>query len=180
MKSNNSIPIQRVVVPGYAVGENGFISGTWIGITSIPGRTLLAHVMFDNGFLYSRLPVNFLRSTTATKHALASEVQPWDAFSYEIEVIRFPFLRDQVARNVNDKIGNWKGRYLFTIDSFDSNGMHPLAEHVEQHKTFNVFDCDDGLFRFLPNNFIQWDCPALYDEFDLKLQNQVNVIRGEQ
>lgn len=163
MNFNQNTPLTQVyIIPKYlGLSSTEPIPGYWYGITSIPGRMLGCHVMLENGANWARLPLHALLHENIAINIDPQEIQKWDCFSYDIQVIRFNFLRDQPVQLLDDP--DIKGRYLFTIDSADIQGAAPFSEFVEQHKTFTVIACDDGTIRTRPNNMLRWLDQALYD-----------------
>jgi len=163
MQFNQNIPLTKIyVIPKY-LGLDSLepIPGYWYGVTSIPGRMLGCHVMLETGANWARLPLHALLITDKMVITTKNEIQRWDCFSYDIQVIRFDFLRDQSLQLLDQP--QIKGRYLFTIDSADPQASSPFSEFPEQHKTFTVTACNDGTIRTRPNNMLRWIDSALYD-----------------
>lgn len=164
---NLAIPNQRVFIKHSHLGVDDPtpIAGNWYGLTLIQAQLVLCHVMFDNGANWARLPLHWLRTNkeAVNKDITPGEAARWDCFSYEGDITRFPFLRNQMADLVDIGIA---GRYLFSLDYFDSKGQAPFAESPEQHKQHHFFDCDDGIIRARPNNYLRWTDKALYDPYE--------------
>lgn len=160
MNSTVNIPLTKVYVNNKYLGlEDGITPGYFYGITSIPGRQFLCHVMLEDGSNWYGLPLNALNtknSTNIEEDLILS--QAYDCFSYSIDVIRFDFLRDQQA-----SIQGNLGRYMFTIISLDPNGRAPFSEFPEQAKTFVFIELNDGRIVTGPNNYIRWLDKSLYD-----------------
>jgi hypothetical protein len=158
MNSTVDIPLTKVFVDNRHLGlESGVTEAYWYGITSIPARQFLCHVMTYNGSNWYGLPLAAL-STKPSHSGTVAEAQAYDCFSYDIACIRFTFLRDQRAR-----ISGSDGMYMFTIISHDNDGHAPFAEYPEQAKTFSFIALDDGRIVCGPNNFITWTDKSLYD-----------------
>jgi hypothetical protein len=166
---NNStvnIPLTKVYIDNKYLGlADGCTEAYWYGITSVPARQFLCHVMLYNGSNWYGLPLASM-STKPSHSGTIAEAQAYDCFSYDISYIRFNFLRDQRA-----KILSSEGTYLFTIISHDNDGHAPFAEFPEQAKTFTFIALDDGRITCAPNNYITWIDKALYDE-DVASQKQ--------
>jgi hypothetical protein len=159
MNSTANIPLTKVFVDNKYLGlEDGVTEAYWYGITSIPGRQFLCHVMLYNGSNWYGLPLVAL-STKPSHSGSIADSQAYDCFSYDIACIRFNFLRDQRARILASD-----GTYLFTVISHDHDGHAPFAEYPEQAKTFTFLALDDGRITCGPNNYITWTDKALYDE----------------
>jgi len=143
MNSTVDIPLTKVFVDNKYLGlEAGVTEAYWYGITSIPARQFLCHVMLYNGSNWYGLPLVAL-STKPIHLGNVSESQAYDCFSYDITCIRFTFLRDQRATILSSH-----GTYLFTVISHDDNGRGPFAEFPEQAKTFTFIGLDDGRIVF--------------------------------
>jgi hypothetical protein len=163
MNSTVDIPLTKVFVDNKYLGlEDGVTEAYWYGITSIPARQFLCHVMLYNGSNWYGLPLASL-STKPLHSCTVEESQAYDCFSYDITCIRFTFLRDQRV-----KIFSSDGTYLFTVISHDIEGNAPFAEYPEQAKTFNFIALDDGRIVCGPNNYITWTDKSLYEQNDLK------------
>jgi hypothetical protein len=157
MQSTVDIPLTKVFVDNYYLGlDEGTTEAYWYGLTSIPGRQFLCHVMLYNGSNWYGLPLASI-STNPSYFCTVKEAQAYDCFSYDITCTRFAFLRDQRAR-----IYGKEGMYLFTIISHDPDGKAPFSEFPEQAKTFVFLSLDDGNIVCGPNNHIQWIDPSLY------------------
>ena len=158
MNSTVDIPLTKVFVDNKYLGlEDGVTEAYWYGITSIPGRQFLCHVMLYNGSNWYGLPLVAL-STKPSHSGNMSDAQAYDCFSYDITCIRFTFLRDQRARILASD-----GTDLFTVISHDDNGRAPFAEYPEQAKTFTFIALDDGRIVCGPNNYITWIDASLYE-----------------
>ena len=170
MNSTVDIPLTKVFVDNKYLGlEDGVTEAYWYGITSIPGRQFLCHVMLYDGSNWYGLPLTAL-STKPSHSGSVPDSQAYDCFSYDIAIIRFTFLRDQRARILNSD-----GTYLFTVLSHDDNGRAPFAEFPEQAKTFVFIAIDDGRIVCGPNNHITWTDRSLYDS-DQKPHKQYKRI----
>jgi hypothetical protein len=170
MNSTVDIPLAKVFVDSRYLGlESGITEAYWYGITSIPGRQFVCHVMTYNGSNWYGLPLVAL-STKPSHSGKVAEAQAYDCFSYNIACIRFAFLRDQRA-----KISGLEGMYLFTVISHDPDGLAPFAEYPEQTKTFVFIALDNGRIICGPNNYITWTDRSLYEE-DKEAQTQYKRI----
>lgn len=177
LHSTVNIPCTKVLVDNSFLGiEDGYTEGYWYGITSIPARQFLCHVMLYNGSNWYGLPLSALSTKEGTDVLPLNEIQAYDCFSYDINCIRFDFLRDQ---RVKTKVG--EGLYLFTIVSHDTEGNAPFAEYPEQTKTFLFIALDGGHIIAYPNNYVEWTVPSLYDKSEAfpKYKRISKVYRSE-
>lgn len=160
LNSTVNIPLTKVLVKNsyLGVGE-GYTTAYWYGITSIPARQFLCHVMLYNGSNWYGLPLSALCTKETDVQLSLSETQAYDCFSYDINCTRFDFLRDQ---RVKTKAG--EGLYMFTVVSHDPTGNAPFAEFPEQTKTFLFISLDNGNIIAYPNNYVQWTVDSLYEK----------------
>lgn len=181
MNFNQNIPLTQVyVIPEYlGLSSVDLIPAYWYGVTSVPGRMLGCHIMLENGSNWARLPLHSILNKNQITYKNPNEIQKWDCFGYDIQVIRFNFLRDQAVQLLD--LPELKGRYLFTIDSCDPQGIAPFAEFPEQHKTFTIVACEDGTIRSRPNNMLRWLDPALYNVSEKlpSFKAQTHIFRSE-
>lgn len=172
---NNStvnIPLTKVYVKNKYLGlKEGFTEAYWYGITSVPGRQFLCHVMLYNGSNWYGLPISSLSSNNNYWLDNVADAQAYDCFSYDVCSIRFDFLRDQRA-----SIKGYKGTYMFTIVSHDVDGKGPFAEFPEQTKTFTFLALDIGPIICGPNNYIDWVDNSLYDMGDKPKYERIGAI----
>jgi hypothetical protein len=158
INSTVNLPLTKVYVNNKYLGLNiGHTEAYWYGITSIPARQFLCHVMLIDGSNWYGIPLEAI-STKPCDIPDSSITQGYDCFSYDISCIRFDFLRDQRV-----KIKHGIGTYLFTVISLDPNGSAPFAEFPEQAKTFVFIALDNGWIVSYPNNYIQWTDSSLYN-----------------
>lgn len=175
MNFNVNIPLTKVYIKPDFLGLTGNnLPGYWYGITSIPGRGIGCHVMLESGANWARLPLNsLLHKDVQIETVDLKQIQMWDCFSYDIQCIRFNFLREQPIIFLDN---NLKGNYLFTVDSIDSEGGSPFSEFPEQHKTFTICSMKDGTIRSRPNNMIRWIDNALYNNIELPKFKRIDKI----
>lgn len=168
---NLDIPLTKVRVDTRfltAGEEPGLVDGYWYGVTIIPARIIGCHVTLMDGANWARLPFHALRSydcSSSNIEITPAQAQLYDCFSYFGEAHRFNWLRGQPAELLDVKV---RGYYLFTIDYFDPDGRCPFGEEPEQHKQHHILECEDGIFRARPNNFVKWTDTALYRPFEVR------------
>lgn len=176
LHSTVNIPLTKVFVKNSYLGDrDGYTEAYWYGVTSVPARNFLCHVMLENGSNWYGLPLASLSVRESPEPKEFSEIQGYDCFSYDISMIRFDFLRDQ---SVLTKAG--EGMYLFTIVSHDTEGNGTFSEYPEQMKTFVFIALNSGHVVAYPNNYIQWTNEALYKKVDFPEYKRLSeVYRSE-
>lgn len=177
LHSTVNIPLIKVFVNNTFLGiGDGYTEGYWYGVTSVPARQFLCHVMLYNGSNWYGLPLSALSTKKDAAPLGLSDVQAYDCFSYDISCIRFDFLRDQ---GVKTRQGS--GMYLFTVVSHDLEGNAPFAEYPEQTKTFLFIALESGQIIAYPNNFVEWTSPSLYQKTEgfPKYQRISKIFRSE-
>lgn len=158
LHSTVNIPLTKVLVKNSYLGiGEGYTWGYWYGITSVPARQFICHVMLFDGSNWYGLPLSALSTKEPTQELTLSQTQAYDCFSYDINCTRFDFLRDQ---RTSTRVG--EGLYLFTIISHDPIGAAPFAEFPEQTKTFLFIALDSGNIIAYPNNYVTWTVTSLY------------------
>lgn len=129
-----------------------FIPGYVFGVSSLPARALGWHVMTENGGIFWRLPIHALALSKNSPKMKLEELQLWDNISSEISITEFTFLKNSLCRVFINKM-QFRGRYLFTIDYFNS----PDADSPDEHKCSHILALDNGNLAAQPNNRILWD-----------------------
>lgn len=173
-KSTVNIPLTKVYVDNHYLGltDCKLTKAYFYGITSIPGRQFLCHVMLEDGSNWYGLPLVALCTQNHFVPMQVSDYQAYDCFSYTIDLIRFDFLRDQRLKTT---LG--EGRYLFTVISLDPDTKAPFSEFPEQAKTFVFVELDNGAIITVPNNYIQWTDKALYElSTDKKNYKRIDTV----
>lgn len=160
MNFNTSIPLTKVFIKASNLSEEqGFFEGYWYGVTSIPGNVLMCSVMLENGANWNRLPIHWLKTSTASETDLEPKfAQLYDCFSYEIQCIEYQFLAGQRVKLLDLGV---LGNYLFTIDSVDK-GKGGFAQFPGQEKNHHIIELDTGVIVVRPNNYLQFVDKALY------------------
>lgn len=133
-------------------------------VKSLPGRALLFEAYFPKyAANYDKLTIDaFTTKKNTTEHLTLPDLQLWDCFSYDIEVIKKSYMEDMVAVcYINNN--EYTGKYLFTIDHYDASGLS-YAEYIPEHKSFNIIQLDNGQFAAQPNNRVRF--------FDLSLTDK--------
>lgn len=133
-------------------GHGKYIPVCVFGVASIQARAIGFHVITDGGAQFARIPIHGL-CWKPCERPILEEVEPWNAFSYDVYVHKFGFLKDLRVRVLIGK-GILFGTYLFTIDWYGNNDSEDPGEGG--HKNAHVIKLDDGNFSAQPNNRIFW------------------------
>jgi hypothetical protein len=82
----------------------------------------------------------------------------WDAYSYEVSVHAFSWLKSMRCRVFlkNGSIAN--GEYMFTVDWSGSTAAEAAGEIG--HKNAQIIKLDNGCYAAQPNNRILWQEPS--------------------
>jgi hypothetical protein len=159
----NLPPVQCFVRKEYLYdfqkGHGEFEPCYWVSVKSIKGKALYIESYLQNyGALYDKLPISAYVWKTDVKE---KELHPldfleiWDAFSYNITVIKKSTLSGLNCRVFMKDKKFYNGIYMFTIDSChsDPNELNvSLSETPNEHKSFNIIKMDNGQFAAQPNN----------------------------
>lgn len=160
MGFNHGTPYLRVFVRDPYLyncdfGKHGFTSGVVIGVSSIRGRALGFHVLLDSGALIHRMPIHSLCTKPSVPIPL-DHAEIWDCFSNNINVIRYPMLKELRCRvHLKDHTDQF-GTYHFTIDWADGEELFSFAEIPDEHKCAHIIELDGGQLVAQPNNRILW------------------------
>jgi len=159
----NLPPVQCFVKKEYLYdfqkGKGEFEPCYWISVKSIKGKALYIESYLQNyGAVYDKLPISAYVWKTDIKeeeqHPL-DFLEIWDAFSYNITVIKKSTLSGLNCRVFMKDKKFYNGIYMFTIDSChsDPNELNvSLSETPNEHKSFNIIKMDNGQFVAQPNN----------------------------
>lgn len=124
--------------------KTGFVECYVFAVTLIESRPLLFTIHTVHGAVYSRIPLQALKTKPVLGEVI--EVDPWGSISGSGQVIRHRYLKDYKC--VCLKNNNLVGRYWATIDYYDGG----FAQDPEQHKTSNIILMELGDIVALPNN----------------------------
>lgn len=157
----NLPPVQCYVRKEYLYdfekGHDEFEPCYWSTVKSIKGKALYIESYLSNyGALYDKLPISAYVWKTELEELLPLDhLEIWDAFSYNITVIRKEILSGLTCKVFMKNRKTYEGTYMFTIDSChsDSNELNvSLSETPNEHKSFNIIKLDNGQFAAQPNN----------------------------
>jgi hypothetical protein len=151
--------IRREFLYDFQEGHGEYEPCTWISLKSIAGEAFrIESYLYNYGALYDKLPLHAYVWRTDVKE---SELLPldflqiWDCMSYDIAILQKSHISGMRCRFLNkNKEWTW-GVYMFTVDNCfpDSNILDVgLSEDIEDHKSFNFIQCDNGQFAAQPNN----------------------------
>ena len=161
-------------------GYGEYVLGYWVSIKSIWGRCFYFETYLpEYGALYDKLPISaFLdwdsdhpEGPVVLDEAPLSDLQYWDSFDYDIQLIEKQFLCSMSVK-VRHRSGRVTegGKYVFTIDSYHGDRDRPdfsFSETPEEHKSHNVIVLPNGQIGCYPNNRCQFVDESLTPE-DLK------------
>ena len=146
---SNLPPIQCFIRKEYLYdfqkGHGEFEPCYWVSVKSIKGKALYIESYLQNyGAVYDKLPITAYVWKTDIKekeqHPL-DFLEIWDAFSYNITVIKKSTLSGLNCRVYMKDKKFYNGTYMFTIDSChsDPNELNvSLSETPNEHKSFNL------------------------------------------
>jgi hypothetical protein len=127
------------------------------GVSSVPNRSPLFHIMMEDGGLWWRMPINAFCTEPGTAEEDIHNLVLWNSFSSFITVTKFSNLANLRMFYVDRNKTKVSGKYLFTLDwySGDANSLDDgYSENPGQHKCGHVIQRDDGNFAIQPNNRI--------------------------
>ena len=153
-------------------GHGEYVLGYWVSLKSIWGRSFYFETyMPEYGAMFDKLPIAaFLEWDSdhpegpvdpAIQGDLPlSDLQYWDSFDYDTQVIEKQFLHSMSVR-VRHRSGKITegGKYVFTIDSCHRDLDSPdlsYSETPEEHKSHNCIILPNGQYGLYPNNRCQW------------------------
>lgn len=153
-----------------------------LGITSIPTRALLFHVMTEEGAMWARMPIHALAWKPDAPAMDLETLELWDCFSYEVSAHAFAYLRGLRCRT-RLRDGKWyDGQYRFTVDWHGNATSEDPGEGG--HKNAHVIALDNGNFAAQPNNRIFWYEPSFITKPmksvpDYRTNNHVWSVEGQ-
>lgn len=135
-----------------------FVPCCVFGVASIPTRAIMFHVMTENGAQIARLPISALVHRKDAPELALEVLELWDAFSYDVSVTCFGYLRGLKCRTFLRDRKWYEGEYAFTLDWCGTPGSEDPGDGG--HKNAHVLKLDNGCFAAQPNNRIFWYEPA--------------------
>jgi hypothetical protein len=135
-------------------GFGDYLKAYVFGVKCIPGRALTFSAMFDNGAIYSNLPLSALCSKKHSDKVGVFLTDMWEVPSSDFTVHSYEYLvgtSGDIRRKDNKTI---KAEYMFTIDYTNSSYANDPAS-----KCAHIMNGDDGNYYAYPNTRILWDNP---------------------
>lgn len=143
MNVQNLPPLQIRVDNKYLTGKSGFEEGILVGLRCLQNQAMQFTVLLESGALYTGLPISAL---SQEGFGLDLNVaQAYDNIGSSFDIITYDLIRYAhcTILDFNKKIH--KGKYLFTVEFNDNNG---LARHPVQWKQFHVISTEKGLMAY--------------------------------
>lgn len=128
------------------------------GVTCIPRRCLMFHVMTEMGSQHARVPIHYLHLEEESDRRLPLDwLQLWDSFSPYFSVLRHDYLKNSRASVILKDKTTIPARYMFTID-WCSGPDHQsgYSEMAAGHKSGHVLALENGQIACQPNNRVVW------------------------
>lgn len=156
-------------------GHGEYVKAWWVSLKSIWGRSFYFESYIpEYGALYDKLPISaFLnwesdhpdKPRTLEKDLPLSDLQYWDSFDYDSEIVEKQFLYT-MSVEVKHRSGyaSEGGKYLFTIDASHRDRNIPdltFTEFAEEHKSHNCIIISNGQIGLYPNNRCRWKDESL-------------------
>ena len=146
-------------------GHGEYELAYWVSLKSIPGRAFYIEAFLPHvGCLFDKLPISaFLawdsdspdKPTAPDPDLPLEELQYWNAFSYDVTCLEKNLVYDGAWTARTRTFGDFRGSYLFTVDSYHGDRNQPdisFAEVPDEHKSFNFLELSNGQFGAYPNN----------------------------
>lgn len=167
--------IRKEYLRDFRDGHGEYVKAWWVSLKSIWGRSFYFESYIpEYGALYDKLPISaFLnwesdypdKPRTLEKDLPLPDLQYWDSFDYDSEIIEKQFLYT-MSVEVKHRSGyvSEGGKYLFTIDASHRDRNIPdltFAEFAEEHKSHNCIILPNGQIGLYPNNRCRWKDESL-------------------
>ncbi len=119
-----------------------FVSAVVFGVTSIPGQAIQFHCLLNTGAQIARMPISaFVHKKDAPLLPL-DHLELWDAYSYDVNVHAFSWLKSMRCRVFLKDGSACKGMYLFTIDWAGNATAAETAGNIG-HKNAHIIQLDN-------------------------------------
>jgi hypothetical protein len=153
---------------------------------AIKGQAFRIESMLTSyGALYDKLPISAYVWKEVAEPLPLDYLQIWDCLSYDMAVIEKSNLRGLKVKFFGKDKQFHFGNYLFTIDfaSPDTNRLDTsFSEGVQEHKSYNFIQLDNGQFACQPNNRCLWYdvslVPAVLKTPDFKIPTEVYSVEN--
>lgn len=169
---------QYCLLEPQAIGDHGWITVAWFGISSYPGRTWGCHVLLECGAVYRNVPLHQLATRETDTPWSPSQAQTWDCYGYQFSLEEYSYLRGRAAKcRLRDR-SEHSGQYLFTIVPIgDAWSAHPV-----QSKEFTLVALENGRFTAQPTDRVLFEDISFTGEVEwpnwLRRQNRVWSAEG--
>jgi hypothetical protein len=148
------IPPLRVSSYLFIEKKRNLLNGTAIGVFSQPGKILSFRILFDNGAMVSKVPLNFIGEINCEPFYFPDEAQVWDCLSYGISCHILSHVEGCTVK-VRHKSVKTEATYLFTL-SFWGQGTYASKGVEIGYKDLHVCSTSNGLIAY-PNTNIVWN-----------------------
>lgn len=183
MSHNIELPRHRYVwVVGHMVDHDSKyddrIPAVWWGVSVAPNRTLLCHVVLENGALVVDLPLDALRwcdPLFEAKDGFENQMSSatWDSYGWDAEIVSCDYLDQMRVSLLSEEHRDVSvtGHLWFAVDHVkDGFSMEPA-----QHKHLWVVAVETGEFAWLPQDQL-----LLHDKSFTKVNGVPKIKRQEQ
>ena len=143
-------PIKAIVEKRYLYDMDnieGYINCTIIGISSYEQQPLTFHILVEDKYIYSDIPIFALRTNTDLKIIIPNNTLSFvNCPDINIDVFTFDSLKEKKINCYFKRESIWlkANKYYFSIDFYkDNQFVHLLA-------------LENGQFAFVPNHKINW------------------------
>jgi hypothetical protein len=151
--------IRKEFLYDFEKGHGEYVPCIWISLKSITGEAFrIESYLYEYGALYDKLPLSayvWKTDVHVTDLLPLDQLQIWDCMSYNIAILEKSLISGLSCKFLS-KNKQWiTGTYMFTVDScfpYDNILDTTYSEDIEEHKSFNFIQCDNGQFAAQPNN----------------------------
>ena len=163
MKLNHPLPPLKLLLRKEYLYDGKKHAGEYVpcvlvSVKSLVGRALSFQVMCDNGVLRDKLPISAIVTKPCDTIDL-NMLELWDNSSNNITVTKMPFLDMSVSYLRRDR--TWHtGRYLFTVDFYETDLAMGWSEEASEHKCKHIIALDSGHLAAQPNNRLRFQEPS--------------------
>lgn len=147
-------------------GHGDLVEGVWCSVKAHRGEAFRIETYLPQyAALFDKLPISaFLWKPLAGADLPLDMLQIWDALSYHVTVVEKPLLQGLRAHFFGKDKQLHTGKYMFTLDGCSPDPRIPdftFVETMDEHKSYNLLQLDNGQFALQPNNRCQFFDPAL-------------------
>lgn len=137
-------------------GFGSYVKGRVFSVKSIKGRALTFDVHLENGAIYRGLPVSAICTDKAAPYEELSKLEVYDAFSYDVSVIQYEYMKYMDFIILNKDKTKETGVYVCTIHNYARNNLvdSGYSEFPGEDKDFYMIEKENGNFCIYPTNMI--------------------------